>query len=101
MPRGGKKGLTDGQRTAIGFVTVALLAVIAYMATLSEPDRPPSYIYAILGGVAVVAQIAKDQLGIKEAAVSVKAKAVDTRITDIDKKFGDIGKDDVASNPVV
>lgn len=96
----GKKGLTDSQRTGIGFAVTAVIAIALYMATLPEDQRPPEWVYGIFGGIVVIAQLAKDYLGVREVAVSVKAKAVDTRAK-VDKKFGDLGKEDVASQPVV
>lgn len=66
--------LSDNHRSIVGFVVTALLAIIAYMATLPEDQRPPSYVYGILGAVAIVAQIAKDQLGVRDATTARVAK---------------------------
>lgn len=69
--------MSDNQRSIIGFVVTVLLAVVAYLATLPSDQRPPEYIFAVLGGVAVVAQIVKDQLGVRDASTARVAKEVD------------------------
>jgi hypothetical protein len=71
-----KKALSDNQRTGIGFVVTALLAVIVYMSTIDDANRPPEYVYVILGGIAVVAQLAKDQLGVRDSSTSRVSKEV-------------------------
>ena len=71
------KALSDNQRSVIGFVVTAVIGVALYMATLPEDQRPPAYVYGILGGIVVVAQLAKDQLGVRDATTSAVAKKVD------------------------
>ena len=91
----GRRGLTNNERSILGFIVMAVIGVALYMATLPDDQRPPAYVYAILGGVVVVANLAKDQLGVMESAIAVKAKAVD-RKAPTSMKFGDLGKDDIA-----
>lgn len=75
------KALSDNQRSVIGFIVTAVIGVALYMATLPEDQRPPAYVYAILGGVVVVAQLAKDQLGVRDASTARVSKETDPTIS--------------------
>lgn len=72
--------LSDNQRTIVGFVVTAIIAVVAYMATLPDDQKPPSYIFGILGGVVIVAQLVKDQLGVRDATTARVAKEADSTL---------------------
>jgi len=69
-----RTALSDNQRSLIGFVVTAIIAVVAYMATLPDDQRPPAYVFGIMGGVVIVAQLAKDQLGVRDATTARVAK---------------------------
>jgi Na+/glutamate symporter len=75
-----QKALSDNQRSILGFVTMAIIAVSLYMATLPEDQRPPAFVYAILGGIVVVAQLAKDQLGVRDATTAAVSKTTDASL---------------------
>jgi len=68
------RGLADTQRAPIGFVVTAIIAVALYMGTLPEDQRPPAFVYGILGGIVVVAQLAKDYLGVRDSTTSAVSK---------------------------
>jgi len=74
------RALSDNQRSVIGFVVAAVIAVIIYMQTLPEDQRPPVFVYGILGGVVIVAQLAKDQLGVRDATTSAVSKTTNPSI---------------------
>jgi len=96
----GKSGLTDTQRSVLTVIVLALIGLPAMLQTLPEEQQPPSYVMPMLLIGAFIAGIVREQFGIRSVAVAVKSKAVDSRIK-IDKKFGDLGKNNVAAQPVV
>lgn len=71
------KALSDSNRTVIGFVVTAIIAIAFYMQTLPEDQKPPAYVFGILGGIVVVAQLAKDYLGVRDASTSRVSKETD------------------------
>jgi len=84
------KALSDSNRTIIGFAVTAIIAVALYMATLPDDQRPPAYVYGILGGIVVVAQVAKDYLGVRDASTARVAKETDATIVQNRKVQGKV-----------
>jgi len=74
------KALSDNQRSVLGFITMAVIGIALYMATLDEAVRPPAYVYAILGGIVVVAQLAKDQLGVRDSTTAAVSKTTNASL---------------------
>lgn len=75
----GGTGLSDNRRTVMGIVIYSLIALSAYVAT--QPGLEMLIVpFAI---AAIVAGIAKDQLGIRDATSSAIARAVNTESTNV------------------
>jgi hypothetical protein len=83
----------------IGFVVTAVIGVALYMATLPEDQRPPAFVYAILGGIVVVAQLAKDQLGVRDATTSAVSKVAEKTASVGLKQYRKPSDDQVSVNP--
>jgi hypothetical protein len=67
-------GLSDNQRTWIGIAVTGVIAINVYVGTLSGADVPPRWVIALLGGIAILANVFKDQLGIRDATTARVAK---------------------------
>jgi hypothetical protein len=73
-------GLSDNQRTWVGIVVTGVIAINVYVGTLSGADAPPRWVIVLLGGIAILANVFKDQLGIRDATTARKAKETDSTL---------------------
>lgn len=81
-------GLSDVQRTLLTAVSVAIMSVNVYIATVPEMPRE---IIVGLGIAATIAVVFRDIYGVKEAGVAVVSKKVDETV--------DVNKKDVTATP--
>jgi hypothetical protein len=67
-------GLSDNQRTWMGIVVTGVIAINVYVGTLSGGDAPPRWVIVFLGGIAILASVIKDRLGIRDATTARVAR---------------------------
>jgi len=70
-------GLTDAQRTLLTAISVSIMSVNVYIATLPGEHRILAVIFGIAATVAVVF---RDIYGVKESAVAAVSKTVDASV---------------------